>query len=45
MMKFIHDVKHTTDKLNKSNHDSAYIQTKTDKNVLKLVKMERVFNL
>ena len=40
MMKFIHDVKHTTDKLNKSNHDSAYIQTKT-----KLVKMERVFNL
>ena len=33
MMKFIHDVKHTTDKLNKSNHDSAYIQTKTDKNV------------
>ena len=38
MMKFIHDVKHTTDKLNKSNHDSAYIQTKTDKNVLKLVK-------
>ena len=28
MMKFIHDVKYTTDKLNKSNHDSAYIQTK-----------------
>lgn len=38
MMKFIHDVKHTTDKLNKSNHDSAYIQTKTDKNVLKISK-------
>ncbi|MGW9855913.1 membrane-associated protein TcaA [Staphylococcus hominis] len=39
MMKFIHDVKQTTDKLNKSNNnDSAYIQNKKGENVLKISK-------
>lgn len=39
MMKFIHEIKQTTDKLNKNNdNDSAYIQTQSGKNVLKISK-------